>query len=169
MGKCTQSLCSCQAASGQPLTLVEGDSPDTRFPKWSMTLKLRLGRTLPLAKPEMTVSATLDALMAAAALAKLPPKPSVELLPSQSSQLAAEAVEFALAGSAQQAAHQSQSTGLWGITALLQHGPICLQSSRWGYCPSTPHSTTAAIVRLVPLASAQQAMHHQHWPSRRTV
>ena len=57
------------------------------MPKWSSTLKRSEGKMPPLGKLVMGSSWLSEALMAAASLARSPPNPSVELLPSQSAQL----------------------------------------------------------------------------------
>lgn len=83
------------------LHVMLAHSPDTRLPKWSMTSNRSVGSTFPLGKPAMTTASSVDeALMAAAALARFPPNPKVELLPSQSSQLAGVSVELKLFKSA---------------------------------------------------------------------
>ena len=65
-----------------------------------MTSKRSVGSTFPLAKPVMSTTSSTEAVMAAAALARFPPNPRVELLPSQSSQLAGVSVELKLSRSA---------------------------------------------------------------------
>ena len=61
--------------------------PDTRLPKWSSTLKRSEGKMPPLGKLVIGSNWLSEALMAAASLARSPPNPRVELLPSQSAQL----------------------------------------------------------------------------------
>ena len=68
-------------------TRINMSMPDTRLPKWSSTLKRREGKMPPLGKLVMGSSWLSEALMAAASLARSPPNPRVELLPSQSAQL----------------------------------------------------------------------------------
>lgn len=69
-------------------------TPDTRLPKWSKTLKRKEGKMPPLGKLVMGSSWLSEALMAAASLARSPPKPRVELLPSQSAQLPGAVLEL---------------------------------------------------------------------------
>ena len=85
--------------------------PETRLPKWSMISNMREGRTPLLANAVMGACSLSEALMAAASLARSPPKPRVELLPSQSEQVPGSVLEFVVASTS--ASHSMcQSCGL---------------------------------------------------------
>ena len=79
-------LCAYKAVQRAMYAEVQA-TPDTRLPKWSSTLKRSEGKMPPLGKLVMGSSWLSEALMAAASLARSPPNPRVELLPSQSAQL----------------------------------------------------------------------------------
>ena len=94
------------------------DVPETRLPKWSMTSNMREGRTPPLANPVMGACSLSEALMAAASLARSPPKPRVELLPSQSEQVPGSVLELVVASTS---TSHSMLSAMWTMRHLYEY------------------------------------------------